>query len=150
MRLGLGFVLVAVAAAMLVIGCGGGDETSTLTKAEFVAEGNAICKRAVRDEQAAISDAFAKQPKGGANLTQKEQAALVASAALPVLDEMAAELQALDEPDSEGAEAQRFIDTLERNVEEAEGKPETVVNGDPFTEAKAMAVSLGLTSCAAF
>jgi hypothetical protein len=104
----------AGAVALVVIaGCGGGDASSTttasgeeLTKAELVAQGDAICKNAL-DEFAQLQQNPPTTAEGAATLTQK---------LVDITETELDQLRELNAPASVQSDLDRYLKALEKNV----------------------------------
>jgi hypothetical protein len=113
------------AVAMLIAGCGGGggDTTEALTKAEFIKQGDAICKKGNLASETEVEE-FAK--KNGFKLEEpsKDQAEEVVTEVLvPNLQRQAEELDALGAPKGDEAEIDALIVSLEEATAEFEKDP---------------------------
>jgi hypothetical protein len=119
-------VLGALAAlAMLIAGCGGGggDTTEALTKAEFIKQGDAICKKGNVASQTEVEE-FAKENGFKLEESNKAQAEEVVTEVLaPNLQRQAEELDALGAPKGDEAEIDALIVSLEEETAEFEKDP---------------------------
>ncbi len=140
-----------VAAAILPVafglGCGSGDESESLTKAQLGKEAAAICKKA-EARQVALVGAFASKlskPVEG----RKSEEELVGFAALPPLRSTAEELSELTPPASEQEQFEAFIAAFERAIAQGEADPGSLLpaGDNPFEKSQAMAANLGLKGC---
>lgn len=143
-------LLTALAAlAMIVAGCGGSDDstesTSSLTKAEFVKKGNAICVEGGKKLKAEIVGFYEekKQP----TKAQLEEAAI--EILVPALRKEVEEIRGLGLPSEGGKEADKVLTTMEKALKEGEEDPSIlIVEGPgPFAEANKLAKAFGLTKC---
>lgn len=141
-------LICALLLGALVIGCGGGGD-ETITKAAFVAQGNAICKKAMRERIAAERDFFEGQVENGSSpsqaVTEKRYVALVA----PHLERVVVEFEGLDDS---GADPSVFIASFRDGIKTVENETAEVFEGAvvPFQEASEHAKELGLNACAFF
>jgi hypothetical protein len=141
-------LLAALAAlAMIVAGCGGdGDSTDSLTKAEFVKQGNAICVEGEKKLEAEIEEFFEgeKQP----TKVQLEEAANAVF--LPSLRKQVGEIRDLGLPSEGAGEADKALKAAEEALKKGEEDPSILlVQGPgPFAEATKLAKEFGLTKCA--
>jgi len=145
---GRGIAIGVVASALLAGGCGGGGDETVLTKAEFVAQANAICQRAVDAKGKAIEVAFAQQRKSGKPIDAATEERLLTDVALPPIDQMVEELSSLPLP-SDDERASAVVDDLRKAVDEAQADPHAVVSGETnlFPRALAEAKAYGLRWC---
>ncbi|HWO47338.1 MAG TPA: hypothetical protein VNM41_04690 [Solirubrobacterales bacterium] len=152
-------LLAALAAlavvAALVAGCGGGDdtttdETATLTKAEFIKQGDAICEKG-NEELEGEFQSFAKENdiplEKEPNTEQSEE--LVEEVLVPNIQNQAEELRALGVPSGDEDQVNAMLDSLEEGIEEAEDDPGDLFSGktDPFGKANKLASEYGLKVC---
>jgi hypothetical protein len=153
----------AAAALMLAAGCGGddGDEGGTtaapgaagsVTLAEFVEQGNAICKEGNEEIGSGIEEFAEENGLSGNDQPSQEQIdALAAEVLIPSIADQVEELRALGTPEGEkGKAVERFLDNAESTLEEVEADTSLITGGkmSPFAEVNQEAVSLGLVVCA--
>ncbi len=148
----------AVAAAALVVlvaGCGGGDETTdgatdesvTLTKEEFIKQGDAICKEA-GDNSEKEAEEFAKEngfTLEKANEEQLEEA--VAEVLVSSLRQQAEGLEALGAPEGDEEQVEKIIVSLEGATDEIEDEPRLVFKEEVFDEPNELARDYGFKVC---
>lgn len=137
--------------ALIVGGCGGGDDANTeaLTKAKFIQRADRICERTDEVQKDALRSYFAKRPDAVVNRALNEKA--VVAVGLPPLRTEAAELDALPVPDGDEAEIEAIVDGLEKAIDESEDDPGPLVNSNsagPFTAVGKLASKYGLKACA--
>jgi hypothetical protein len=142
-----------VALGALIAGCGGGDETTdetvTLTKTEFIEQGDAICKKGNRSserqaEQFAEKNDFTLEK---ASNEQLEEA--VAAVLAPNLNQQADELDALGAPEGDEEQVEEIIVSLEGAAEEIEDDPGIVFDGEVLEEPGELAQDYGFKVCGA-
>lgn len=133
--------VMAIMALVFVAGCGGGDDNS-LTKAEFIQQGDAVCRKAEETKNKALEKAFAEENKGSEKEIQEK---LVTDVALPPVAAMADELSELGPPDEQ---AEAVVSAYEEIVAEIEAKPETAFSTEePFGKANKLAKQYGFKAC---
>lgn len=155
MNKGLIAVLVGMlAGALLVAGCGSdsstGDTTASITKAEFVKQGNAICKEG-NEEIEGEFEKFAKEN----NLSEKKaptEAQLEEAAEqflIPAITRQVEGLRALGAPSGEEEKVNTLLDNAETALEEVEEDPSLLSgeNSEPFEDVNKEARAVGLTTC---
>jgi hypothetical protein len=149
-------VLAAMAAlAFAVAGCGGDDdggETTgggevTLTKVEFIKQGDQICEKAeARSEEEA--EAFAEESDFDLENPQKEQLEeAVAEVLVPALSEQAEELRELGVPEGDEEQVEEILTSLEDAAAGVEEDPGSVFEGEPLKEATELAKDYGFKVC---
>lgn len=143
----IGAVLAGATLAALV-GCGSGEATSSepLPKAEFVKQASAICKGI----EARSTEAYESASKKGKKFltgSNKELAELVATAALPLYEEIIGELAALEPPAKQQAVWDAIIRRYEKALTEAEADPAKQLEQDTFTPVTGAVEKLGIKGC---
>jgi hypothetical protein len=136
--------------AVLSAGCGssGGDTTVTLTKAQFVKQGDAICKKGYEEKSASLAP-FVKDPQKYAELTRPEEEKLVLKLVLPSYKKEAKELRELAPPEGEEQTIDAMITELEDTVKRVEEDPGSILNGahKQFAKVEAMTNDYGFEYC---
>jgi hypothetical protein len=135
-------------------GCGGGDSAtgsaSTLTKAQFLRKGNAICGKAFREINRTYAE-FSHGPEGGENAASEAERNEAAERIVPpALNEAAADLRNLDAPEGEEQRVDRILTALERGIEKGEGDPAALrgLNGEfALEDGYEKLWAYGLTGC---
>ncbi|MFL5834500.1 MAG: hypothetical protein ACJ76B_11060 [Solirubrobacterales bacterium] len=141
--------VLAGAALSAAVGCGDGEEATiseTLTRAEFVKQATAICKTI----EPRSSEAFESASKQGKNFlagSDEELTELVATAALPLYEEIIGELAALEPPLKEEAKWDAIIRRYDNFLAEAEADPAKQLEHDSFTPVGLMIEKLGIKGC---
>jgi hypothetical protein len=118
----LGGALIALFLALS--GCGGGEATNemttgSMTKAQFLTQGNAICSQ-VFDE---IDRRYGKLSKKSTDAELNEQAQEIVP---PLVSRLVGRLRALGAPKGEEARVEKILVALEEGVETAEEDVSTV------------------------
>ncbi len=145
------FVAVAMVIALVVAGCGGGDSSTagdSISKEEFVAKANAICKDGTERLQAAIGRILKDQPNI-TKVSQAEQEKIVITVLVPNVSKEVKELRALGSPDGDEERVDAMVTALEEGVETAERDPQAVTKSSDaiFGIASRIAGEYGLTTC---
>jgi hypothetical protein len=154
------FSLLAAGVALVVAGCGGDDETSTaattssavagttgtaLTKEEFVAQANEICKQGGKAIDQALAGVVTGQKPTAAEL---EQAALIL---VPGVQAQIDAVRALPVPEGDEETIGTFLDESQSALDQLEADPSLLATSDeesPFAESNRLATEYGLTECA--
>jgi hypothetical protein len=156
----------ALAIAVLAAGCGGGGGSDTsadttggaeeqsssvpaLTKAEFIAKGDAIC---TKTEEKTTEDVAAFVTENGLDEgeapSQEQEEELVTTVVLPLIQEEAEELGELGSPKGEEGKVEEIVEGAEEVVAEGEGDPSSVIGSDdPFADVNAKAQDFGFKVC---
>jgi len=145
--------LIGALASALIAGCGGSDDSS-LSKAEFVKQGNAICDVGEvtkdNDLEAAMRAELRKNPEWQPTRAYEEK--LATDVALPPVSKMTEELRALGLPSEDADGASAIVEGYEKAIEEVKENPRSVTVSseveDPFNKPGELAEKYGLGVCA--
>lgn len=146
-------LICSIALVPVLAGCGGGGSTSSLTKAEFVKQGDAICKKVNEERSAAIQAYLLKhQPPPGHQISQLAELKVITAAALPPIKGEAEKLGELGAPEGEEEKVSAIVEGLEKAVEEAEENAVSTLSPktNPFNEVSQLATKYGFKECAQF
>jgi hypothetical protein len=148
-------LLAALAAiSMIAAGCGSSDDstdsTSSLTKAEFVKQGNAICAKGNKEIEAGFEE-FAKENNLPENKRPSEGqlTEAVEEVVLPAVEQQVESIRDLGLPKEGGTEADEVLKAAEAAIEKGEEDPNSLASekADPFAEANELARDFGLSKC---
>jgi hypothetical protein len=152
----IALIATVIAAALLVIGCGGGSgdssSVSSLSKKEFIVKADAICRKGNERMQAELFKVLRKNRVGG-KLTKPSLAdneKFIAAVLIPDLKQEISELKALGVPEGDEERVDAIVAALEEGLETAEENPETVAAGSSdmvFGIASRLAGEYGLEVC---
>jgi hypothetical protein len=147
----LAAIAALVALAALVAGCGGGgdttDESVTLTKTEFIKQGDAICKQG-NDASEKEAEEFAEDNDFKLEKASKEQLEEAVSEVLvPNLERQTEELDALGAPKGDEEEVEAIVTSLEDATGEVEDDPGSVFEGDVLKKPSKLAEAYGFKVC---
>lgn len=133
--------------AMLVASCGGSDE-EPLTKAEFIEQGNAICREAAKEIEAKYKDFAQENDLELAEANRKQGMEIVSDIFMPAREQATEEFAELSLPEGD-QQAEALVQALEQGVEKAEQQPKTLFEEKkyPFNEANEAAEKYGLKAC---
>jgi hypothetical protein len=144
-----------LASALLVAGCGSSDGDSTettgaLTKQQFIAKADAICKQGnVEIEEGFESfDAQNGIPKNQ-EPSKAQGKEIVETVIVPSIHSQAEGIRALGFPSGDEGELSAMLDSLDEAVEEAAEDPESLftAKSDPFAKPNELAQEYGLETC---
>ena len=146
----LAIVIGAALCAAAIAGCGGGDgdETSSLTKAQYVKQADAICTKAGEEKEKAIAAAFKKRSLDKLPSSKKVQEELVLDV-LPPLKKMTEELAELEAPSGDEERVEAMVQSFEDSVENLEEDPGEGLkeNYNAFDKPTKLAADYGLETC---
>jgi hypothetical protein len=148
-----------VGLALLAAGCGGGGEgggtadggpvvkAGSLSKAEFIKRGDAICAKAGAQLLAETKSYLEKNGIDAAHPPSDElQVELVEQVLLPTFRAQIEDLAALGALPGDVEGVQAILDAISEAADEVEANP-NIDAADPFGEANAMAKDFGFRSC---
>ena len=147
----IGTLAGVVAIAVIAAGCGSSSsDTSTaeMTKAEFISQADAICRKGNAEIQTEFEALAAKN--GLKKNEEPDKAMLVElseTVLTPNVKNQSEELAELGVPSSDEGEISAMLDALDEGIEEAEEDPEALIDGDPFGPANKLAKEYGLKAC---
>lgn len=129
-----------VAVVLAIAGCGGGE--SRLTRAQFIRQGNAVCK------QAAVDQAKLAAQHRGEVVSGNFEA--VTAVFVPPMERELRRLEALSPPQADEGEIRAILRAIESGVEDAKADylDLFVRETDPFVQANELARKYGLRACA--
>jgi hypothetical protein len=151
--------LLGLGLGLVVAGCGSSSSSSTtsskatapaLTKAEYVKQGNAICKTGQAQQQAAFT-AYAKAHHLNANSTPtKAQATQLATTVLiPDIQSQISKVKALVPTSADEAQVTAMLAAAQQDLDRVKQNPaQLVTNGNQFAHSGKLLHAYGLTSCA--
>lgn len=153
--------LVGLIAGLILVGCGGGDDSTTtagasgtsgaqgaaLSKSEFLAQGNAICEKGDKEINAAASKIFTQ----GQAPSQADQEKFVTDTVIPNIQGQIDGLSALSPPSGDEDQVQAIIDAAQSALDQIKSDPSLITDqsggSDPFAEANKLASAYGLDKC---
>ncbi len=160
------FLSAAIAAALLtaliVAGCGSSDDStsssdggstptittnSDLTKAEFIKQGDAVCEKTDKAQEAALKVYLQKHPK--ATSSEDGEGKMVLVAGLPPIQVEAEELAELGAPSGDEEKVQAIVEGIEEAAEKGKENPISLVKGtkNPFIAVDKLAAEYGFKVC---
>jgi hypothetical protein len=136
------------AVALIAAGCGSDDSTTdstaSLTKAEFVKQGNAICAAGNKEINAGFNEALPK----GKQPSKAELDEAIETVLIPSISKQIEEIRALGAPEGEEEAVEDFLAGAEEELEKGEEEPAYLATDASFKNTNQEGKALGLTSCA--
>jgi hypothetical protein len=142
----------AIAAALLVTACGGddgdgedGDSPATLTKQEYIAEGDRICTRGTE-----LMANEALQRFEGEQPSPEEAETFGQEVVAPTLSDQLEQLRDLPAPEGDEATVDEIYDAVQDGIDEIESDPGVFIEpntGGAFEEANRLAQDYGFRQC---
>jgi hypothetical protein len=143
--------LLATALAAVFAGCGSSSDadetTSSLTKAQFISQGDKICAKADKQQEDLLTSLSQKVQKTGKAMDDEE---LILAAGLPPLRKELEELEVLGVP-ADDTHAEAILAGIEQAIEKTESKPTLLIEPttSPFAKVEAKARAYGFKVCGA-
>jgi hypothetical protein len=153
-KVNLGFAFAAaLIAGALVAGCGSSSSTETtaaLSKAEFLVEGNAVCVKGEKAQEAEVNAYVKKHGLENKKPSTAQAAEMVETIFAPNIQGQIDGVKALTPPSSLENQVETAIELSEEALEKVEADPSLIFSNQesPFAEAGKELHSLGLTKCA--
>jgi hypothetical protein len=143
-------------AVSVLTGCGGGGSelsTSSISKAAFIKQVDAICAKGNKEVEDNFT-AYAKKTnfspaKLGDKVSDAEAAELANTVLLPAVRKEATEIRALSVPNGDQDRIEAMLDAIDEAIETTEKIPEVVLEKTSvgFGVASRLAQEYGLTVC---
>lgn len=133
--------------AVFAAGCGGGDEES-LTKAEYVKQGNAICEESVKELGEEVK-VYAKEHESDSRPDKAATVAFMNETVFPAFESQVEELRELPAPEGDEEKLESTLDKLEGGIEEGKKDPENffLETDNQMAEGKKAAEAYGVKRC---
>ena len=137
--------LVVAFALVAVVGCGGGSDSSSLTKAEFSKQGNKICAEATQARSKIVGEAVKNaDPKANQEDLQVELIEKI----VPTYESAAEKIGDLGAPKGEEEKVENLVGEMEDAADRVMADPHTAaISNVPFRKADKVAQELGLKEC---
>jgi hypothetical protein len=132
--------------AVAIAGCGGGDEATSLTRAEYIKRANALCETKREERNDAIAAAIkGRDQRKLLPLEKREQLVL---AILPSYAEVGQMLDALGPPEGDEKEVEAIVKAIEDAVRDVKADPQAALESTrQFYKANKLTTEYGLTGC---
>jgi hypothetical protein len=143
-----GFAMLAA----LIAGCGGGgsDSTSgeTLTKAEFIKQGDEICKKGNAALEGEANEFAEENGIDTQKPTEAQQEEVVEKVVGPAIHRQAEEIGDLGAPSGEEEQVEAIVEAVESGSEEMETDPKVLAEGkNPLAKGGKLAQEFGFKVC---
>ncbi len=155
-RMICGLVLMAaLVVGVCVAGCGSSsnststETTAAISKAEFVAKGNAVCVKGEKAQEAEINAYVKKHGLENKKPSKAQEAELVEAVLVPNVQSQIDGVKALGAPSGEEQQVSSALELSQQTLEKIEANPELAFgNNDTFAAAGKQLHALGLKECA--
>jgi hypothetical protein len=154
-RRALTAIFAALACILVAAGCGGGSDSSgSISQAEFVKKGDAICTEGRKEIESGLA-AYLKKNKVGKGKKESEAEAkghevvFIETIALPGLKKQVEEIKALGAPEGAETEAEKFLKAVETEIAKGEKNPGPLISTpeEAFEESDNIAQEIGFKVC---
>jgi hypothetical protein len=137
---GLAFAAI-LALGVVVAGCGGDDDT--LTKAQFIKQADAICKKGNKRIDAGAEDVFTtKGQPSKAQLTTFATDTLI-----PDIQGQVDDVRALNEPSEDEDQVNAFLDSAQAELDKGKEDPLYMTTPQSFKETNKLGKAYGFKVC---
>ena len=137
--------------ALVAAGCGGGGDSSggeALTKAEFIKQGDEICKQGEAQLEEETEEFAEDNNVDTENPTRAQQEEVIKTVVAPALRKQAEELGELGAPSGEEEAAEEIVTSLEEGSDAMEEDPGKLLEGNnPVEKASTLAKEFGFKEC---
>lgn len=148
-------LLVAMACVFVAAGCGSGG-SSSISQAEFIKKGDAICAEGRKEIESDLSAYLKKNKvkefgeKGESEAEAKQhEVTFIETVALPGLSKQVEELKSLGTPEGAEAEAEDFFKAVEGEIKNGEKNPGPLLTTpeEVFEKSDTIAQEIGFKVC---
>lgn len=137
-----------VAIVAVLAGCGSSSDSSSLSKAEFIKQGDEICKSSSKQIETEAEEFAEENNVDTSNPTKKQQEEVIEEIVAPGLRNEADELEALGTPKEDGDKAEAVLAALDSGVSEIEDEAGVVLgSSNPLEKASKLADEFGFKTC---
>lgn len=142
----------ALMTTIMLVAAGCGDDDESLTKAEFVKQGNAICAAGNKELDEGF-ESFAKEHNlsGNDQPTQAQITEVAETVLIPGVRKQVEKIDALGVPSEDAEGAEEIVDAAQEALEEVEDEPALIApqagQKNPFAKANRLARDYGLETC---
>jgi hypothetical protein len=147
-------LMTALILGVCVAGCGSSSSTTTettaaITKAEFVAKGNAVCVKGEKGQEAEINAYIKKNGLEKQKPTKAQNVEIVETILAPNIQSQIDGVKALGAPSGEEQQVNSALELSQQTLEKIEANPELAFGkGNAFAAAGKQLHALGLKECA--
>jgi hypothetical protein len=148
--------LVAIAAVLVIGGCGNDDradvtvETGSLSKAQFIKRADKICRESIYKMQLA-GGAFLRTVEGSKTPFEKEQEEapkLIDKVVVPQFEKQIKEISSLGAPDGDEEKVVAILNAIGEGLDDAEAEPIEFVNdSNAMGKSKRLGEAYGFSEC---
>ena len=147
-------LMAALIIGVCVAGCGSSDSTTTettaaISKAEFVAKGNAVCVSGEKTQEAEVNAYVKKHGLEKQKPSKAQNMEIVETVLAPNIQSQIDGVKALGAPSGEEQQVSSALELSQQTLEKIEANPELAFGKtDAFAAAGKQLHALGLKECA--
>lgn len=146
-------LLAALIVGACVAGCGSSstttETTAAISKAEFVAKGNAVCVKGEKAQEAELNSYIKKHGLENKRPSKAQEAELVETVLAPNIQSQIDGVKALGAPSAEERQVNSALELSQQTLEKIEANPELAFGKENvFAAAGKQLHALGLKECA--
>ena len=138
-----GLAVVVLATALVAAGCGGGDDE--LTKSEFIAQADAICKKGNKEIDAAAGKIFNSKQQP----TQAEVNKFATETLIPNIQSQVDAVRDLNEPSDDSDQVHAFLDSAQAELDKGKKDPSYITSDKSFSKTNKLGQQYGFKVCSA-
>jgi hypothetical protein len=141
--------VAALAVALVATGCGGGDSgPASITKAEFIEQADAACKKGEEEIQKDFA-VYLQERKNQEKATAQDYAELVETVLVPNAEAEIDAIRALGAPSGDEKKVEAMLTAREESIEMSEKDPQAIIKDSKkiFGPASKLAKEYGLKTC---
>jgi hypothetical protein len=143
-RLSGGLLLMAVLSAGIVaVGCGGGDDN--LTKAQFIDQADAICKKGNQRINAGAKEVFTSKQEP----SKAGRKTFATETLIPDIQGQVDDVRALNEPSADEDQVNAFLDSAQAELDKGKNDPLYMTSDKSFSGTNKLGKQYGFKVCAA-
>jgi hypothetical protein len=141
------FVGLALLAMVVLAGCGsGGDTSSAVSKKQFLARGNALCKKTEEEEGRRFTKAQENSPSGNVSAARRNK--VLTWIFVEPYERMIVKFKKFEVPDGDESKVEAIIQAMEEAKKKVEANPTQVLTSTAMYEgANKLLTQYGLESC---
>jgi hypothetical protein len=146
-----GLLSVLALSVVAVAGCGGSDDSAAaaepLTKAQFIKRATAVCQKEQEVKARKLEGVLTPELTKEKNFERKLEE-IAAEVAIPLYEELIAELSSLEPPAQDKARIRKVISSYEAALKQTEANPAVLLSkNSPFRTPADAAGEYGIENC---
>ncbi len=148
MSKGLIALFAGVLLIALVAGCGSSSDSSSLTKAEFIKQADAICTKGEKAIETGAEKFAEENNVNTEKPTKAQKEEVITQVVAPSIRKQGEEISELGAPSGDEDKVEAIVDSVEEGADELESKPAQLFEGkNPLAAGSKLAKEYGLKVC---